>query len=160
MAISKSKREAVYRKYDGHCAYCGHEIAYKDMQVDHFQPLRAWGIEDAGTDDLDNLMPACRMCNHANGWEYGLQVDRIDNNKGYFPDNIQFVTRAENLRNKRTNHLITFLGETLCAADWCERFGISDSTLWRRLKSGWSIEDALTKPKQKRTKWMDGGDSE
>lgn len=42
----------------------GREIAYKDMQVDHFQPLRAWGIEDAGTDDLDNLMPACRMCNH------------------------------------------------------------------------------------------------
>ena len=64
MSVSKSKREAVYRKYDGHCAYCGREIAYKDMQVDHFQPLRAWGIEDAGTDDLDNLMPACRMCNH------------------------------------------------------------------------------------------------
>lgn len=64
MAISKSKREAVYRKYNGHCAYCGREISYKDMQVDHFQPLRAWGIEDAGTDDLDNLMPACRMCNH------------------------------------------------------------------------------------------------
>lgn len=64
MAISKSKREAVYRKYDGHCAYCGREIAYKDMQVDHFQPLRAWGIEDTGADDLDNLMPACRMCNH------------------------------------------------------------------------------------------------
>lgn len=64
MAISKSKREAVYRKYDGHCAYCGREIAYKDMQVDHYRPLRAWGIEDAGTDDLDNLMPACRMCNH------------------------------------------------------------------------------------------------
>lgn len=34
------------------------------MQVDHFRPLRAWSIEDAGTDDLDNLMPACRMCNH------------------------------------------------------------------------------------------------
>lgn len=64
MAISKSKRETVYRKYNGHCAYCGREIAYKDMQVDHFQPLRAWGIEDAGTDELDNLMPACRMCNH------------------------------------------------------------------------------------------------
>lgn len=64
MSVSKSKREAVYRKYDGHCAYCGREIAYKDMQVDHFQPLRAWWIEDTGTDDLDNLMPACRMCNH------------------------------------------------------------------------------------------------
>lgn len=64
MAISKKTREEVYRKYDGHCAYCGREIAYKDMQVDHFLPLRTWGIEDAGTDDISNLMPSCRMCNH------------------------------------------------------------------------------------------------
>lgn len=64
MAISKKIREEVYRKYDGHCAYCGREIAYKDMQVDHFLPRRAWRIEDAGTDDISNLMPSCRMCNH------------------------------------------------------------------------------------------------
>ena len=64
MAISKKTREVVYQKYGGRCAYCGREIAYKDMQVDHFLPLRAWGIEDAGTDDISNLMPACRMCNH------------------------------------------------------------------------------------------------
>lgn len=64
MAFNKKTRQAVYRKYDGHCAYCGREIAYKDMQVDHFLPLRAWGIEDAGMDDISNLMPSCRMCNH------------------------------------------------------------------------------------------------
>ena len=64
MAISKKTREAVYQKYAGHCAYCGRPIAYKDMQVDHFRPLRAWDTEDAGTDDISNLMPACRMCNH------------------------------------------------------------------------------------------------
>ena len=64
MSISKKTREAVYAKYDGHCAYCGRKIAYKDMQVDHFLPPRAWGIEDAGTDDISNLMPSCRMCNH------------------------------------------------------------------------------------------------
>ena len=34
MAISKSKRESVYRKYDGHCAYCGREIAYKNADDD------------------------------------------------------------------------------------------------------------------------------
>ena len=61
MSFSKKKREAVYAKYDGHCAYCGRSI---DMQVDHFRPLRAWDIEEAGTDDISNLMPACRMCNH------------------------------------------------------------------------------------------------
>ena len=48
MAISKKTREAVYAKYDGHCAYCGRAIAYRDMQVDHFLPLRAYSIEDAG----------------------------------------------------------------------------------------------------------------
>lgn len=75
MAISKLKREEVYQKYNGHCAYCGREIAYKDMQVDHFLPLRAWGIEDTGTDDLDNLMPACRMCNHYK-WANSLETFR------------------------------------------------------------------------------------
>ena len=64
MSFSKKKREAVYAKYDGHCAYWGRAIDIKDMQVDHFLPLRPLGIEEAGTDDMSNLMPACRMCNH------------------------------------------------------------------------------------------------
>ena len=64
MSISKKTREVVYAKYDGHCAYCGREIAYKDMRVDHFLPLRAWSIEDVGMDNISNLMPSCRMCKH------------------------------------------------------------------------------------------------
>ena len=34
------------------------------MQVDHFKPQRAWNAQDCGTDDIENLMPSCRMCNH------------------------------------------------------------------------------------------------
>lgn len=64
MAINKKTREAVYRKYGGRCAYCGRAIAYKDMQVDHFRPLRVWDEVDGAADDISNLMPACRMCNH------------------------------------------------------------------------------------------------
>ena len=48
MAISKAKRELVYNKYNGRCAYCGREIAYKNMQVDHFIPKN--GYFDKGTD--------------------------------------------------------------------------------------------------------------
>lgn len=62
MSFSKKVREKVYSKYDGRCAYCGGEIAFRDMQVDHFIPKRN---QDAiSSDDIDNLMPSCRMCNH------------------------------------------------------------------------------------------------
>ena len=36
-----------------------------------------------------------------NGYRSGLQIDRIDNEKGYCPENCRFVTPAENARNKR-----------------------------------------------------------
>lgn len=94
----------------------------------------------------------------AHGWQHGLQIDRVDNELGYVPNNVRFVSAKQNARNKRTNHLITFQGETMCAADWCERFGISDLTLWRRLTSGWSVEDALTKPKRKRKMEVQDGE--
>lgn len=62
MALSKAIRQVVHAKYGGRCAYCGREIAYKDMQVDHFVPKRGW--DENGSDDISNLMPSCRMCNH------------------------------------------------------------------------------------------------
>lgn len=61
--IPKKIREEVYRKYDGHCAYCGCELEYKDMQVDHV--LSVYGHN--GSNDIENLMPACRMCNFYKG---------------------------------------------------------------------------------------------
>jgi uncharacterized protein (TIGR02646 family) len=64
MAINKKIREIVYQKYNGHCAYCGREISYKDMQVDHFKPLRTLEPDNKNANDISNLMPACRMCNH------------------------------------------------------------------------------------------------
>lgn len=75
MAFSKKIRQQVYDKCNGHCAYCGREIDYKDMQVDHVMPMLRgfpdWQIKlggyHRGTDDIDNLLPACRMCNFRKG---------------------------------------------------------------------------------------------
>lgn len=55
----KIDRQKVYDKYNGHCAYCGKAIKIKDMQVDHILPKR-----NGGTDDIANLNPSCRLCNH------------------------------------------------------------------------------------------------
>ena len=40
--IPKSIRMTVYQKCHGHCAYCGCDLEYKDMQVDHVVPLNGW----------------------------------------------------------------------------------------------------------------------
>lgn len=58
-AIPKKIRIRIYEKYSGHCAYCGTELEYKNMQVDHVTPLYT-----GGEDELYNMMPACRSCNH------------------------------------------------------------------------------------------------
>jgi hypothetical protein len=65
MAISKSIRLQVYKKYDGHCAYCGKAIEFRDMQVDHIIPRRTyWAADKDVVDHVDNLNPSCRRCNH------------------------------------------------------------------------------------------------
>jgi len=57
--ISKAMREAVYAKYDGHCAYCGKAMDITEMQVDHVESH----YRHQGKDELDNYLPACRDCN-------------------------------------------------------------------------------------------------
>lgn len=36
-----------------------------------------------------------------NGYSNDLELDRIDNNKGYSPDNCRYITRQENRNNRR-----------------------------------------------------------
>ena len=60
--LTKEERRAVYEKMGGHCAYCGCKLRYSDMQVDHVVPLNGYSVQ--GPDELDNMLPACRSCNH------------------------------------------------------------------------------------------------
>ena len=77
----KVDRAKIWAKFGGKCAYCGCEISLKDMQIDHIKPKRS-----GGTDDMDNLNPSCRLCNHykrANtleefrSWQLGGLVERL-----------------------------------------------------------------------------------
>lgn len=56
--LPKALRVRVYKKYAGRCAYCGKQIKYEDMQVDHMQP-----VYFGGDNSFNNLLPACRSCN-------------------------------------------------------------------------------------------------
>ena len=65
--ISKKVRLAVYNKYNGHCAYCGKAIEYKDMQLDHLIPRQRERFKKYSDEEIEcfeNYMPSCRRCNH------------------------------------------------------------------------------------------------
>lgn len=70
-------------------------------------------------------------------------VDRIDNNKGYEPDNCRWATRSEQQRNTRQNVRLTKDGLTLTLIEWSERLGIKYDTLRFRIKAGKSVDDVL-----------------
>ena len=81
----------------------------------------------------------------ANGYSDQLQLDRIDNDGNYEPDNCRWVTRTENNRNKRTNHFLTYNGKTLTLMEWQEITGIPYQQIRYRLLTGKSVKEALTK---------------
>ena len=74
----------------------------------------------------------------ANGFSPELQIDRIDNDKGYSPDNCRWVTARENIRN-RSNSVITpkiagqakflYQVEEITIKDIADYFGINKSTM-------------------------------
>ncbi len=71
-------------------------------------------------------------------------IDRIDGAKGYEPGNCRWATPTEQSQNRKSAVMITFNGETLCAAEWARRTGILQNTITRRIKAGWRPERALT----------------
>jgi len=50
----------------------------------------------------------------------GKSLDRIDNNKGYFPKNCRWATPKEQNRNMRTNINIPLNGKLVCLKDYCK----------------------------------------
>ena len=63
--MKKAIRETVHAKFNGRCAYCGREIKYKQMQVDHYWPQFLKHFKpNEDNNHINNLMPSCAKCNN------------------------------------------------------------------------------------------------
>jgi hypothetical protein len=96
------------------CHWCRLHLEWKDICVDHLDEVRS-------NNNPNNLVPSCSKCN------------RYRN-----PKNIHLALRKANGRE------FTVGGKTMTLSEWAWRLGVSPSTITRRMKSGWSVDKALT----------------
>lgn len=90
-----------------------------------------------------------------NGYSTGLTIDRINNDRGYSPDNCRWVAMSVQANNKRARKdakIITANGKSKTIKDWARELGGSPSLIYDRInKQGWNEVDAVTvKPKSVR----------
>jgi hypothetical protein len=72
-------------------------------------------------------------------------LDRTDNDKGYMPKNVRWVSMKIQSNNTSRNKMITYENKTQSLSDWADEKEIKYITLYTRIMRGWSIERALCK---------------
>ena len=119
--IWSGMKKRCYSETDpGYKNYGGRGITICDEWKDNYPAFREWSI--------------------SNGYSDELSIDRIDNDKGYAPDNCRWTTAKVQGNNTRVNHRVTYKGETHTLSEWSDITGIDDNRIGQRLKKGLPLE--------------------
>lgn len=76
----------------------------------------------------------------------GYSLERVDVNGNYSPENCKWIPRKEQNFNTRKSIRIHFRGETRCLSEWCRILNLRRGFVLKRLRLGWSFEDAIKRP--------------
>ena len=89
------------------------------------------------------------------GYKRGLSMDRIDNEKGYFPNNVRFTDSLTQNNNTRANILIVYNGRHYTLSQFCRKYNLKYKTahsLYRQYKEMPDIGSFLLDAGQRRNK--------
>lgn len=122
--VYKNMKTRCYNKnYYQYKDWGGRGIIVCDEWRNNFQAFCDWAIE--------------------NGYKEGLQIDRIDNNKGYSPDNCRWVDVKTQSNNRRSNIYLTYNGKTQTMKQWAEELDINYMTIYMRHMRGYDDKSCL-----------------
>ncbi|MBE6725125.1 MAG: hypothetical protein E7576_08055 [Ruminococcaceae bacterium] len=118
-------------KSDSYAYYGGRGITVCDEWKESFDVFAEWAYE--------------------NGYKTGLTIDRIDNNKGYYPENCRIVTKQEQNNNKRNNVVLLIDGVRYTVTQAANKAGIKPSTVFNWIYRGATKNEVISKLKA--VKW-------
>lgn len=78
-----------------------------------------------------------------NGYIEGYTIERIDNSKGYYPQNCTWIPKQEQQKNRTSNHFVEIDGKIKTISQWCNEYNIKWTTFYTRLKKGKKDKDLL-----------------
>ena len=86
-----------------------------------------------------------------NGYKKGLHIDRVDNNKGYYPDNCRFTTNLINSNNRADTYYVNYRGKKEAISLLLRRLGKIQhkQAIINRIGRGWDPEKAIDVPIRK-----------
>lgn len=110
-----------------HRNYVNRGITVCDEWLNDFQAFYDWAV--------------------ANGYKENLTIDRIDNDKGYSPENCRWVDMKTQQNNRRNNRIVNYFGVDFTISELSQKLNISPSTLLWRVNNGWGQAEWGIKPK-------------
>lgn len=79
----------------------------------------------------------------------GYVLDRIDNDKGYYPENCRWIDRKTSQRNTRVVRKVVIDGVEYIAADLADKSGHKTDVIIERVNRGLSLQEVLSTEKDK-----------
>lgn len=131
----------TYHSMHSRCE-CESNDNYKHYGLRGIKVCKEW----SGKDGFYNFK---KWCNE-NKWKKGLTIDRIDNNKGYSPDNCRLVNITMQANNKRNTIYCDYLGIKVPLGIIAKNENVKYGLLYGRVrKNGMTVSEALADIKQK-----------
>ena len=117
------KDRCLNPNYHSYSRYGGRGITICDEWINDSNAFERWAV--------------------SNGYSDELSIDRIDNDKGYSPDNCRWVDKITQQNNTSNNLYLEYAGRKLTASEWARELGISRSVIYERHKKGLPVEKVL-----------------
>lgn len=136
--LSKTRLYQTYRHLINRC-YCKKDINYKNYGGRGITVCQEW------QNDFMNFYNWAM----ANGYTDKLTIDRIDVNGNYEPTNCRWVTMKIQQNNRSNNRILEYKGQKKTITEWANYCGLSYRNLYYRLNNGYTVEQAIEKPKRK-----------